>query len=170
MPELVIITHVLNITSRFACILTGRVKANPGPGPGTDLNGVPLGLVLRGLSLPYKATASTLYFHTGYEDEFIRERLFSQTLKLLPVQDRDRSRCLLCGAQDLVVSHRVVAEHDGVETNVRMHHILFATVYRRTEADVRTALGPQPILWLTGHKLLPAQHEENGLSSLMTRT
>ncbi|KAI0373595.1 hypothetical protein BV20DRAFT_747643 [Pilatotrama ljubarskyi] len=88
----------------------------------------------------YRVTASTLHLHTGYEDEYIRERLSYQTLDLL--QDRDRSRCLLCGSQDLAVSHRVIAEHKDAETN--------------------------PILCLTGHKLLPEQYEGNDLGNLMT--
>ncbi|OJT08225.1 hypothetical protein TRAPUB_897 [Trametes pubescens] len=95
--------------------------------------------------MPQKHRPVTLRSHKESEesdeddDANYPERLDLANVKAL--EERDGNQCLLCGTQDLIVTHRVVAEH---------------------------AIGVDPTVWLGSLRLVPESYDSEALTNIMT--
>ncbi len=121
--------------------------------------------------MPQKHRPVTLRSHKESEesdeddDANYPERLDLAIVKAL--EERDGNQCLLCGTQDLIVTHRVVAEHAiGVDVRMPWTCFLGASSWLTSACTRRIS---QPTVWLGSLRLVPESYDSEALTNIMTR-
>lgn len=104
----------------------------------------------------------TIRFHAdNADDEHPPPELLDPEI-IQAVEKRDEYRCLLCGSEELLVTHRVVSEHGkGVEVRIPRYalHVYFLT---------RSA--SQPVYWLVQLGVVPQSYRSHEPSNIMMRS
>lgn len=101
----------------------------------------------------------TIRFHAdNADDEHPPPELLDPEI-IEAVEKRDEYRCLLCGSEELLVTHRVVSEH-GKGVEVRLPRLAVHLYFLTRSAS-------QPVYWLVGLGIVPQSYRSDAPSNIM---